>query len=196
MHRQGQGPTGEGGGGGVGATVAGGGRHTLLGQARQWSKPLAPGGRGGFFFFFGGTAMSLPSTAASWPSWRRLALLAPGPGSPGQEAGEAPVLCSEGLVFKIAHCQPPLHTHQESLEGAQVELRGHVCVFSLVLPAQKGGPTGGKEGVCAVLGRKCVGPGVWMRPRTPTRCPAEQARREARPYPPTSRTSPPAVGIR
>lgn len=51
MHRQGQGPTGEGGRGGEVATVAGGGRHTLLDQARQWSRLLAPGGGGGVFWW-------------------------------------------------------------------------------------------------------------------------------------------------
>ena len=53
-------------------------------------------------------------------------------------------------------CQDPrLPRHpfplQESLEDANVELCLHVCLFSFALPAQKRGPTGGKEGGCVCV---------------------------------------------
>lgn len=85
----------------------------------------------------------MPSTVASRPPWRGLALLA-------QDTEVKAKKQEEALVLKFSRSAPspaPLSL-QESLENTNVELCLHVCLFSFALPAQKQGPTGGKEGVC------------------------------------------------
>lgn len=133
----------------------------------QGSKLLAPGGGGEVFWWHSNVLAKYSSLLALLLCWH-LDLGAKAKRRDKHQSCAWKVWCS-----RFVYCQPPLHTLQESLEGAQVGLFVHVCMFSCVLSAQKGGPTSGKEDVCVVLGRNCVGPGMWMRPHTPTRCPVE-----------------------
>lgn len=112
-------------------------------KVAQAAGPRGVGGRR----VSGGTTLPVPSTAAS-----RAPLEAPGSAGPGTQKsrprgrrGTGAVLGRVGVVkIRAFPCHPfPL---QDSLEHANVELCLHVCLFSFALPAQKRGPTGGKEG--------------------------------------------------
>ena len=104
----------------------------------------------------------MPSTVVSRPPWKGQALSAsPGHRIKAKEQEEALVLHLDESEFSRSVPSPPPLSLQESLEDANVELCLHVCLFSFALPAQKQGPTGGKEGVCVL----CEARTAWERER-------------------------------
>ena len=102
-----------------------------------------------------------PSTVASRPPWRGLTLLAQDTEVKATEQEEALVLRLDELEFSRPGPSPPPPSLREPLGDASVELCLHVCLFSFALPAQKQGPTGGKEGVCVLCGARTA----WERGR-------------------------------